>query len=333
MDAYFDDEPGYRIRADEFALPEISLESDEASGRRAGDPRLGPRAAGRGDHGRRREAHRGRPRPRPRRARDRPAPPQCRRAVVRRVLGGDARPAPGHLRLPPARVRRPADPPPRALGRRPLLRTLVRRRPGHRPCRGAGVPSLPRRRSGDDDRVTGVVHGATRHRRPRRRPAPGPGIAGRGGRRPGPAGCRTGAAADRGQRRVRRRRPRRADPLGPAAPARWRPGRRAPRLRTRPLRRVAGRAAGRGRRRGSAPAWRRSDDHRRHRCRQGPGRPPAPPGALPARARPGLAGRGGAGARRTAGPAGEGPAGAVPVRPARWLPRRPDRRRPRRPRG
>jgi proteasome accessory factor B len=31
MDAYFDDEPGYRIRADEFALPEITLESDEAS--------------------------------------------------------------------------------------------------------------------------------------------------------------------------------------------------------------------------------------------------------------------------------------------------------------
>jgi proteasome accessory factor B len=31
MDAYFDDEPGYRIRADQFALPEISLESDEAS--------------------------------------------------------------------------------------------------------------------------------------------------------------------------------------------------------------------------------------------------------------------------------------------------------------
>jgi proteasome accessory factor B len=31
MDAYFDDEPGYRIRADEFALPEINLEPDEAS--------------------------------------------------------------------------------------------------------------------------------------------------------------------------------------------------------------------------------------------------------------------------------------------------------------
>src|SRR6476469_10768766 len=30
MDSYFDDEPGYRIRADEFALPDISLESDEA---------------------------------------------------------------------------------------------------------------------------------------------------------------------------------------------------------------------------------------------------------------------------------------------------------------
>jgi proteasome accessory factor B len=31
LDAYFDDEPGYRIRADEFALPEVSLESDEAA--------------------------------------------------------------------------------------------------------------------------------------------------------------------------------------------------------------------------------------------------------------------------------------------------------------
>ena len=31
MDAYFDDEPGYRVRADEFALPEIALESDEAA--------------------------------------------------------------------------------------------------------------------------------------------------------------------------------------------------------------------------------------------------------------------------------------------------------------
>jgi proteasome accessory factor B len=31
LDAYFDDEPGYRIRPDEFGLPEISLEPDEAS--------------------------------------------------------------------------------------------------------------------------------------------------------------------------------------------------------------------------------------------------------------------------------------------------------------
>jgi proteasome accessory factor B len=31
MDAYFDDEPGYRIRADEFALPEIGLLADEAA--------------------------------------------------------------------------------------------------------------------------------------------------------------------------------------------------------------------------------------------------------------------------------------------------------------
>jgi proteasome accessory factor B len=31
MDAFFDDEPGYRIRADEFALPDIALEPDEAA--------------------------------------------------------------------------------------------------------------------------------------------------------------------------------------------------------------------------------------------------------------------------------------------------------------
>ncbi len=31
IDPFFDDEPGYRIRPDEFALPEISLEADEAS--------------------------------------------------------------------------------------------------------------------------------------------------------------------------------------------------------------------------------------------------------------------------------------------------------------
>jgi proteasome accessory factor B len=31
MDAFFDDEPGYRIRPDEFQLPEISLEADEAA--------------------------------------------------------------------------------------------------------------------------------------------------------------------------------------------------------------------------------------------------------------------------------------------------------------
>ncbi|MBB6625837.1 WYL domain-containing protein [Nocardioides sp. KIGAM211] len=31
IDAFFEDEPGYRVRPDEFALPEISLEADEAS--------------------------------------------------------------------------------------------------------------------------------------------------------------------------------------------------------------------------------------------------------------------------------------------------------------
>jgi proteasome accessory factor B len=31
MDAYFDDEPGYRVRADEFQLPRIELQADEAA--------------------------------------------------------------------------------------------------------------------------------------------------------------------------------------------------------------------------------------------------------------------------------------------------------------
>ena len=31
MDAYFEDEPGYRIRPDEFALPDVSLTADEAA--------------------------------------------------------------------------------------------------------------------------------------------------------------------------------------------------------------------------------------------------------------------------------------------------------------
>ena len=31
LDAFFDDEPGYRIRPDEFALPDVSLEGDEAA--------------------------------------------------------------------------------------------------------------------------------------------------------------------------------------------------------------------------------------------------------------------------------------------------------------
>src|SRR6476646_2428532 len=31
MDAYFDDEPGYRIRADALALPDVELTADEAA--------------------------------------------------------------------------------------------------------------------------------------------------------------------------------------------------------------------------------------------------------------------------------------------------------------
>ena len=56
----FDDEPGYRIRPDEFALPDISLEADEAAGDRPGHQGLGARPAGRGDHRGGPQAHRGR---------------------------------------------------------------------------------------------------------------------------------------------------------------------------------------------------------------------------------------------------------------------------------
>ena len=226
MDAYFDDEPGYRIRADEFALPEISLESDEASVVGPGHPGLGARPAGRGHHRRRRQADRGRPRPRPRRPRHRPAAAERRRAVVRRVLGG-------HPGAPAGRPSTTADPG----TTQPLTRHLepwgvVRFSgrwyvvgPGHRPRRGAGVPALARRRRGDDDagRPGSFVVPAG-HRRPRRPPA--------GSRRPTPAEeavvlVRPGAGAvlrrDGDQRRARRRRPRRARPRGtgcgsPAAP-------------------------------------------------------------------------------------------------------------------
>src|SRR3954453_4101424 len=48
MDAYFDDEPGYRIRPDQLALPDVELTTDEAAGAgrgtRVGEHARPPRA-------------------------------------------------------------------------------------------------------------------------------------------------------------------------------------------------------------------------------------------------------------------------------------------------
>ena len=86
-------------------------------------------------------------------------------------------------------------PPPAAVGRGPLLRALVRRRPRHRPRRGADVPALPGRRArrGETARPGSYeVPPGTDVRAVARRLAPAPLTEpvvrpGPGGHRPGPA--------------------------------------------------------------------------------------------------------------------------------------------------
>ena len=106
MDAYFDDEPGYRIRPDQFALPDISLTADEAA--------VIGLATRVWEHARLAEATTeavrkltalGRP-ARRQRPRHRRAPAERRRAVVRRLLGGGPGAHPGRVRLPPLRRHR-----------------------------------------------------------------------------------------------------------------------------------------------------------------------------------------------------------------------------------
>ena len=107
LDAFFDDEPGYRIRPDEFALPEIVARGRR--GRRAGPGRqgVGARPAGRGHHRRRPQAHRrGCAR---RRVRTRPRPAAPRWPTSRRsTSSGRPRSSapPVRLRLPPGRPAR-----------------------------------------------------------------------------------------------------------------------------------------------------------------------------------------------------------------------------------
>ena len=256
MDAYFDDEPGYRIRPDEFALPDISLTADEAA--------VVGLATRVWQHARLAEAtteavrkltalgvDARRDRPRHRRA-----AAERRRAVVRRVLGGHpgahARSSFDYRRSGDTEATHPAPP---AVGRGPLLRPLVRRR--------ASTPTAASERIFRLSRVQGearqgrrarLLRRPARHRRPRHRPAAGARAADRARRAAGPPRRRPRAAP----RRRRRSRPASPAPTADrpgtgscsaaAAPA---TGRRGAGLRRRRVRRGAGRAA-RARRRPAA---------------------------------------------------------------------------------
>ena len=195
-------------------------------------------------------------------------------------------------------------PPAAAVGRRPLLRSLVRRRPRHRPRRGAGLPALPGRRA----------RRARPARRGRTTSPPGTDVratdraprAAADHRRGGPAGPRRrrGRAAPRRRRRSSSTWPapttaRGWDRVaisrgGPGSPTRCSATAPTSTSRRPPtLRRIVVEPA-------DAPRSGRRDEHASAGRRQGPGRPAAHPGALPPRPRPGAARRRRRGARRAA---------------------------------
>ena len=170
MDAYFDDEPGYRIRPDQFALPDISLTADEAA--------VIGLATRVWEHARLAEATTEAVRKltalgvpldvsaldiaQPRLSADEPSFDVFWEAVQERT------PVEFDYRRSGATTHH--DPPPPAVGRRPLLRPLVRRRPRHRPRRGAGLPALPGAGRGPQGRPGRLVRRPARHRRPRHDP-------------------------------------------------------------------------------------------------------------------------------------------------------------------
>ena len=142
MDAYFDDEPGYRVQADQLVAPGHQPDRRRGRRRRAGHQGLAARQAGPGHHRGGPQAHRAGRRPGRLGPGHRRAAAQRRRAVVRRLPRGHAGAAGGDLRLPQAGPDRVDHPPPPAVGGHPLLRPLVRRRLRHRPRRRARVPAL-----------------------------------------------------------------------------------------------------------------------------------------------------------------------------------------------
>ena len=182
LDAYFDDEPGYRIRPDEFALPEISLDRRRGGRARAGRQGLGARPAGRGDHRGAAQADGGRAAGRRVGAGRRPAATGRRRARLRRVLGGHRRADPGRVRVRPHRCSRrpPATCSRGAWCATPGAGTPSAWTPTVAPSGSSGSPGsqgTPRR-----DGPAGLVRGAARHRRTRGRPAARARAAGRAGR-------------------------------------------------------------------------------------------------------------------------------------------------------
>ena len=144
MDAYFDDEPGYRIRPDEFALPDIELDRRRGRGGRPGHQGLGARPAGRGHHRGGAQAHRASASPSTSRALD----------IVEPRLGADEpsfdvfweatqERTPVEFDYRRSGAAEPTHPAPPAVGRGPLLRPLVRRRLRHRPRARSGSSGSP----------------------------------------------------------------------------------------------------------------------------------------------------------------------------------------------
>ena len=149
MDAYFDDEPGYRVRPDQFALPDIALTPDEAAviglaTRVWQHARLADATTRGGPQAHRRSASRSTSR------RSTSPSPGCRPTSRRSTSSGrpprsgrrssSTTAAPGH-RAPP-----PGTSQPWGVVRYSGRWYVVGLR--HRPRRGAGLPALPGRGRG-----------------------------------------------------------------------------------------------------------------------------------------------------------------------------------------
>ena len=142
-DSVFDDEPGYRIRRDDYSLPDIAFEPAElavlgvaartwqqASLSGQAFEAVAETACGRHRHRRRGSG------------RDRDAGVD-QRTRLRAVATGRHRSASGRVRLPRGR----RSPPCRTVGPGVVARPLVPRRTRHRPRRAARVPDRPHRRA------------------------------------------------------------------------------------------------------------------------------------------------------------------------------------------